>query len=309
MDPLADLLDGVRARTAAFCRAILDPPWALRIADGAALALATSLRGHAWIIPDDGQPVLMRTGDVCIIKGPHPYTVGDHPDTTPDITVHADNRLTTTDGTDVTEVLRLGPRTSGHSPDGAAIVASGTYQVSNDVTGRLLNALPDIVLVPAAEAQNPAMEFLARELGNDGPGQQVVLDRTLDIALVATLRAWFARPDAATPGWYRAHADPLAGSALRLIHDDPAHPWTIASLAAKTGCSRATLARRFATLVGEPPITYLTAWRMALAADLLRTSDLTIQAIAHQVGYANAFALSVAFKRIHGVSPTRYRAG
>ena len=65
----------------------------------------------------------MRTGDVAIIKGPHPYTVGDDPDTVPDITVHADNRLTTMDGVDVTEDLQLGPRTSGHSRDGSAIVA------------------------------------------------------------------------------------------------------------------------------------------------------------------------------------------
>lgn len=308
MDPLADLLNGVRARTAAFCQAILEPPWALRIADGAALALATTLRGHAWIVPDHGEPILMRTGDVAIIKGPHPYTVGDDPDTVPDITVHADNRLTTMDGVDVTEDLQLGPRTSGHTRDGSAIVASGTYQVSNDVTGRLLNALPDIMLVPEADAQNPVMAFLAHEVGSDGPGQQVVLDRLLDIALVATLRAWFARPEAAAPGWYRAHSDTLVGPALRLIHDNPAHPWTVAALAEKAGCSRAAFARRFTALIGEPPMAYLTSWRIALAADLLRTSDLTIEKIAHQVGYANAFALSVAFKRIRGVSPKRYRA-
>lgn len=308
MDPLADLLDGVRARTAAFCQAILDPPWALRIADGAALALATSLRGQAWIVPDHGQPVLMRTGDVAIIKGPAPYTVGDDPGTVPDLMVHADNRLTTMDAIDVTDSLQLGPRISGHSRDGSAMVASGTYQVSNDVTGRLLNALPDVVLVPKADAQNPVMALLAQEVGNDGPGQQVLLDRLLDVALVATLRAWFAQPDATTPGWYRAHSDTLVAPALRLMHDDPAYPWTVATLAAKVGCSRANFARRFTALVGEPPMTYLTGWRIALAADLLRT-NLTIESIAHQVGYSNGFALSVAFKRVRGLSPNQYRPG
>ena len=305
---MADLLVGVRARSAAFCRAILDPPWALRIADGAALALVTILRGHAWIVPNNAEPVLMQTGDVAIVKGPDHYTVGDHPSTVPDIVVHADNRLTTVDGCDVTDSLRLGPRTSGRSPDGSAIVASGTYQVSNDVTGRLLSALPDIVLIPHADTHRPVMTLLAEEVGGDGPAQQVVLDRLLDIALVATLRAWFARPDAEAPGWYRAHSDPQAGPALRLMHDDPARSWTIATLAAEVGCSRAALARRFTALVGEPPMTYLTGWRIALAADLLRTSSLTTETIAHRVGYANAFALSVAFKRVRGVSPTRYRA-
>lgn len=309
MDALADLLDGVRARSAAFCQAILEPPWSLRIADGAALALATTLRGHAWIVPDDGAPVLMRTGDVSIVKGPHPYTVGDHPDTPPEITVHAGNRLTTMDGVDITDELRLGPRTSGRTPDGSAIVASGTYQVSGDVSGRLLNALPDVVLVPEADVRGPVMDMLAQEVNRDGPGQQVILDRLLDLALIAALRAWFARPEAEAPGWYRAQGDPVVGQALRLMHDDPAHAWTVAALATRTGSSRAAFARRFAALVGEPPMTYLTGWRIALAADLLRGTDQTIESIARRVGYANAFALSVAFKRVRGVSPRRHRAG
>ncbi|MFB9721842.1 AraC family transcriptional regulator [Planobispora longispora] len=309
MDPLADLLDGVRARSAAFCRVILEPPWALRIADRAALALATTLRGHAWIVPDEGEPVLMRTGDVAIIKGPEPYTISDAPATAPQFVVHEGNRLTTVGDADITDDSRLGPRTSGPVPDGAAIVASGTYQVSGDVSERLLNALPEIVLVPRPSAQTPVMELLAQEVSGEGPGQQVVLDRLLDLALIATLRSWFARPEAQAPGWYRAQSDPLIGPALRLIHDDPARPWTVALLAVKVGASRAAFARRFASLVGEPPMAYLTGWRMALAADLLRSSEATVDSVARHVGYANAFALSVAFKRVRGVSPSRHRAG
>ena len=83
MDPLGDLLDGVRARTAAFCRAVLEPPWGLRIVDRAPLALATPLRGHAWVVPDRGDPTLLHTGDVAICQGPEPYTVADHRDTSP----------------------------------------------------------------------------------------------------------------------------------------------------------------------------------------------------------------------------------
>lgn len=306
MDALADLLDGVRARSAAFCRAVFEPPWALRIADGAMLAVATALRGHAWVVPDDAAAVLIRTGDVAIIKGPHQYTVGDHPDTPPSLMVHADNRLTTMDGVDVTSDLRLGTRTSGHG-DGSAMVASGTYQVIGDVGGRLLTALPPIVLVPYSEARSPVLDLLAVEVDRDEPGQQVVLDRLLDLTLIATLRAWFARQEEAAPGWYRAHSDPLVGRTLQLIHDDPAHPWTVADLASKAGASRAALARRFSALVGEPPMTYLTGWRITTAADLLRHTDATVDAIARKVGYANAFALSVAFKRVRGTTPHQHR--
>lgn len=309
MDPLSDLLHGVRARTAAFCRTIWDPPWALRIADEAALALVTALRGHVWIVPDGGDPVLIRTGDVAIAKGPRLYTIGDDPGTVPEIVVRPGNRLTDTDGADITDAFSLGPRTTGSSLVGSTIVASGTYQIDNDVTGRLLKALPDVVVVSSENSQNEIIDLLAQEVGTAGPGQQVVLDRLLDIALVATLRAWFARSDTETPGWYRAQDDELVGPALRAIHEDPARRWTVAALAERAGGSRSALARRFTALVGEPPLTYLTGWRMALAADLLQSSDLAIEAIAHRVGYANAFALSVAFTRTRGLAPSRYRAG
>jgi AraC-like DNA-binding protein len=307
MDALADLISGARANSAAFCRAILEPPWALRIADESPLALATVVRGHTWITPDDGPASFVDVGDVAIIKGPEHYTVGDHPATPPDIVVHPGNRLTTLDGTDVTDQLRLGPNTSGERPDGSAIVMSGTYRLSGDVGARLLDTLPKILVVPAGDIGEPLTELLAAEVSRDAPGQQLVLDRLLDLALIVTLRAWFARPEASPPGWYVALADPVAGPALRAIHDAPGHPWTVASLAAAGGVSRAAFARRFGELVGEPPMTYLTNWRIALAADLLRESDATLEAIARRVGYANAFAFSVAFKRVRGVSPSQHR--
>jgi AraC-like DNA-binding protein len=94
-----------------------------------------------------------------------------------------------------------------------------------------------------------------------------------------------------------------------MLHNNPAHPWTVAMLAAETGVSRAALARRFAELVGEPPMTYLASWRLALAADLLREPDATVGAVARQVGYGSSFALSTAFKRVRGISPQEHRVG
>lgn len=308
MDALTDLLSGARAHSAAFCRTILEPPWALRIADRAPLALATPIRGHCWIVPDEGPPVRLETEDTAIVKGPAAYTVGDDPATSPDVIVHPANRLTTLDGRDVTDELRLATRTAGFGPDGSTILVSGAYQVGGDVSQRLLDALPTILVIPAADARRPVLDLLSTELSSDEPGQQLVLDRLLDLALIATLRAWFDRPEAHAPGWYRALGDPVVGPALRLLHDDPAHSWTVARMAAKVGVSRAAFARRFTDLVGEPPMSYLTGWRIALAADLLVDTDATVESIAHRVGYANAFALSVAFKRLYGVSPSRHRA-
>jgi AraC-like DNA-binding protein len=141
----------------------------------------------------------------------------------------------------------------------------------------------------------------------DEPGQEAVLDRLLDLLLIATLRAWFAGPEAEAPSWYRAHSDPVVGRALRMLHHHPAHPWTVAGLAKETGVSRAALARRFTELVGEPPMSYLTEWRLARAADLLREPDATVGSVARQVGYGSPFALSTAFKRHRGVSPRVHR--
>lgn len=99
------------------------------------------------------------------------------------------------------------------------------------------------------------------------------------------------------------------GPALTAIHSDPARPWTVEKLAAVGGASRAAFARRFAEVVGQPPMTYLTEWRLDVAADLLRDGDATVASVARQVGYANPFALSVAFKRVRGVTPRQHRRG
>lgn len=131
--------------------------------------------------------------------------------------------------------------------------------------------------------------------------------RLLDLLVIAALRMGDARPEAEAPAWYRALADPVVGGVLRLLQDDPAHPWTIAALTAKAGVSGAALARRFTALVGEPPMTYLTGWRPALAADCLRGSEDTLDTVARRVGYGSAFALSTAFKRVYGVRPVEYR--
>ncbi|MFI0357350.1 helix-turn-helix transcriptional regulator [Actinomadura sp. 9N407] len=136
------------------------------------------------------------------------------------------------------------------------------------------------------------------------PGRQVVLDRLLDLLLVRVLRAWFARPEADPPVGYRALADPRIGHALRLLHQWPARPWTVAALAAEAGMSRAVFARRFTALVGRPPLGYLTEWRMALAADLLREPGAGVAAVARRVGYADGFAFSSAFKRVRGETPS-----
>ncbi|MGW6061615.1 AraC family transcriptional regulator [Streptomyces sp. NPDC055189] len=308
MDVLAGLLEGPRARGAFMIRACFDPPWSVRIADEAPLSVMIMVRGTAWIVPDSGEPQLIRPGDVAVARGPDHYTVADEQDTAPRAEILPGQRCVPLDGTPIGQYQDLGLRTWGESLDGRAEMLIGTYQAHGEITGRLLDALPPLLVLPTEVWDCPLTPLLADEIAKDEPGQDVVLDRLLDLLMIATLRAWFSRPEAEAPAWYRAMGDPVVGQAIRLLQDDPAHPWTIAGLAAKAGVSRAALARRFTELVGEPPMAYLTGWRLALAADLLRDSGQTIAAIARRVGYGSAFALSSAFKRVYGVSPQEHRS-
>ncbi|WP_182876220.1 AraC family transcriptional regulator [Microbispora sp. H10670] len=307
MDALADLLDGPRARGAFLLRATLSPPWSVRIRDEAPLCLVAMLRDQAWITPDGDRTVRVGPGDVAVVRGPGHYTVADDPATPPQVVIHPGQVCTTPDGRSLSAEMDLGTRGWGNDPDGSAVMLVGAYQARGAVTRRLLAALPTLLVLPGDSWDGSLVTLLGREIGRDEPGQEVVLDRLLDLLLIAVLRAWFSRPDARAPGWYRAHGDPVVGPALRMLHAEPARPWTVAELAGRAGVSRAALAQRFGRLVGEPPMAYLTGLRLALAADLLRETDATLEAVARQVGYGTAFALSTAFKREHGVSPQRYR--
>jgi AraC-like DNA-binding protein len=308
MDAVAGLLDGPRAREAFLLRASMDPPWALRIQDEAPLAIAAIVRGETWVVLDDGDAVCLQPGDVAIFRGPDHYTVADDPATPPQAIIHPGQRCTTIAGEELVEQWSLGVRTWGNSPDGVHVVLTGTYNLEGEVSQRLLRALPKLIVLHEDEWDCPVIPLLADEIVKDEPGQEAVLDRLLDLLLIAVLRAWFARPDADAPGWYRASSDPVVGHALRLMHHNPAHAWTIAALARETGTSRAALSRRFHELVGEPPMAFLTNWRIALAADLLLEPGATIGSVAEQVGYGSPFALSTAFKRLRGISPRQHRA-
>jgi AraC-like DNA-binding protein len=201
-----------------------------------------------------------------------------------------------------------GVRTWGNDPNGSTLMLVGAYESPGDISDRLLRALPPILSLSNDTWDSPLVELLCDEMAKDAPGQAAVLDRLIDLLLIAILRAWFTRPEAETPAWYRAQSDPVVSGALQAMHRDPAHPWTLAKLAAEIGVSRAALARRFHDVVGESPMKFLTTWRLALAADLLCEPEATVGTVAEKVGYSTPFALSTAFKRVRGISPQEHRA-
>jgi AraC-like DNA-binding protein len=307
VDVVAGLLDGPRARRAFLLRCTMEPPWALRVQDEAPLSLVAMLRGSAWFVPDAGEPVMVGAGDVALVRGPGHYRFCDDPGTPTQAVIHPDQRCTTPDGEELTPMRSFGVRRWGNAPDGSTQLLTGTYNVEGDVSRRLLDALPPRLVLRADEWETPLLGLLAGEMLREDVGQDAVLDRLLDLLLVGAVRAHFRRIASDAPGWFRATSDPAVGRAVRLMQDDPAQAWTLESLARAVNVSRASLARRFRELVGQPPMEFLTEWRLTLAADLLLDPAETIGSVAKKVGYGSPYALSAAFKRVRGISPRRHR--
>jgi AraC-like DNA-binding protein len=197
----------------------------------------------------------------------------------------------------------------GHSDEAdATVFLCGAYRFAGDVGRGLLEALPPMLHLPPVDHDplHDVIALLSRELATPAPGQQTVLDRLLDVVLVHALRASF-RQSARAPRWYRAAADPRLGVALRAMHADAAHRWTVPELASLSGLSRAAFARSFHDALGQAPMQYLAEWRMTLARDHLRTGELTLAQIADRTGYTSPYAFAAAFRRHHGVPPGRWR--
>ena len=310
MDTLSTVMDGHRARGASLLRCEMRAPWALRIEDEAALGLVVMVSGSAQLVPAHGSPTRLAEGDLALVKGTHPWVFADDVATEPTVVIEPGNVCRSLTGEHLALSLGLGTRTWGNAGGAPADTTflTASWELASQVTGRLLDALPDVAVIPADEADPTLSGLLAREVQRDLPGQDVVLDRLVDLVLIGGVRQWFSRAEGSAPSWWRAGSDPLVRRALALLHDRPGHPWTLDALAAQVHVSRATLSRRFTELVGQSPMAYLTAWRLARAADLLRAGGLSVEQVAHEVGYANAFAFSAAFKREHGRSPRAFRS-
>lgn len=309
MDNLGGLLDAPRARGAFALRTVMSAPWCLRVLAESPVTLIAMVEGEAWIVPDEGDAIRIGPGDIAVTRAPAHYNVADSPNTAPTVVIHPGQRCCDVEGRSLLEEMTHGVRTWGNDPEGSTVMLVGAYENLSDISDRLLRALPPVLSVSHADWESPLVPLLCDEVVKDEPGQAAVLDRLLDLLLTAVLKAWFGQRDANSPDWWRLQADRIVEHALRLMHDRPAHHWTLDTLAAESGASRASLARRFHDLVGEPPMTFLKNWRMAMAADLLCQPDETVSSVAEKVGYSTAFAFSAAFKRVRGISPQEHRAG
>jgi AraC-like DNA-binding protein len=152
-----------------------------------------------------------------------------------------------------------------------------------------------------------SVRYLVAESGSDRPGRTVLLSKMAEALFVETLRRYMEELPPGQTGWLAGARDPVVGGTLALLHRRPAHPWSMAELAAEVGASRTVVAERFAKFLGESPLSYLARWRLQLAAKLLGTTRRTIVQVAAEVGYESEAAFNRAFKREFSVPPARYR--
>ncbi|CUU59092.1 AraC-type DNA-binding protein [Parafrankia irregularis] len=305
MDVLSDLIDTARVRGAVLGSVRARHPWGLDLAAEEDAAFHAVAAGSCWLRVPGTEPVQLMPGDVVLLTRGGRHAISSTPSaaTTPYDSAAARREAA------ATGELVLG----GDGPTTRFLCAS--YSYDRALHHPLLAGLPQVLHLPAAEAPlstgvAASLRLMDTEIGSRDPGARAVVARMIDILFVQVLRGWLASDGGHTEpaiGWGAALRDRHIGAALALLHEEPARAWTAAELADAVHISRATLNRRFAELVGEAPMAYLTRWRMELAARQLRDGETSVAAAAHAVGYRSEFAFSRAFTRHHGTAPSRYR--
>ncbi|MFC4127490.1 AraC family transcriptional regulator [Nocardia rhizosphaerae] len=312
MDLLSSLLSGIRADGSVVAHAVLSAPWTIHFADRAPLIMVSVVRGGGTLVLADGSRTRLGVGDTALVQAKEPFQLSDAASASerppieyelscfaPDTIVDTELRCTTP------EYVACG--TEGDAAEETSLIV-GVYRASGHRHERLLRALPAVMVVGSDSDVCEWLAKIAADAVRFSAGSQALMDRLIDWSLVCTLRDWLAREQHCAPAWYRGMIDPVVGPALEAIHAKPFERWTVASLAAEAAVSRALFAKRFTEVMGQPPLAYLTEWRMAEAEELLADPARSVAQVATTVGYSDAFGFSAAFKRSRGASPTEFRA-
>ncbi|MFF3691382.1 AraC family transcriptional regulator [Streptomyces sp. NPDC002187] len=307
-DPLSDVLASLNVRAGSLSGLEAWGSWALRFAVHEHIKIGAVLDGSCWLGADGAAPVRLEAGDCFLLAVRESFTVSGDLDTpyrsAEEIYQASDSRI-----------VRLG-QTRGTADQERTLIVGGSVDFLDATVALLLGGLPPMVAIRAGTAQakaiQPLLAVFLDEVSAARPGSSVMSERLTEILFIQALRAVVAGADTpdgtALPGWLGALGDPRIGRALLLMHQQAGRPWTVATLGAQVGMSRASFAARFKELVGLPPLDYLQRWRILAAGRELRRSERTVASVAAAWGYSSESAFSTAFKRITGLSPAPYRS-
>jgi AraC-like DNA-binding protein len=296
-DPIRDVLALARPRTVAPVPLHAAAPWGVRFSPFPHIKLGVVVEGECWLCVDGLEPLLLDKGDFYLLGNPPPYGLGSSVEA-------ARNR--TSDGP-----LREAVSATGSTipQDFTTYMCSVDFEFQDSDASALFSSLPPATLVKAGDAGERLLwniaTLLVHEIEMHEVGRSLVLEHLAQILLVQMLRS-HAGSSHEPLGWLASVADDGIGAALRAIHAEPGHRWTLEELARIAMMSRSAFAASFRSRVGRPPLDYLIEWRMQLARAALRTED-SLTAIAATIGYQSESAFSTAFRRVVGTSPREFR--
>lgn len=299
-DVLSEVLTLIRLRGELVYTAFLGEPWGLRFQPGPAHFHFIET-GGAWVTPAGEKPTRIGEGDLVLLPQGKGHVITDV------LGSPAENIASVAaDHFDRDElVLRHG----GAGP--LSQLVGGFFSFEGSTLPAVMSALPPLIHIPRGDAGAPPWlaaisRFLLAEAQQPNPGSSLMISRLIDLLVIRTLRSW-AASEANRTGWLGGLGEERIGRALSAMHADPFRRWTVQSLAEIAGMSRSIFAERFAAAVGEPPLRYLSRWRLTIAADLLRSGGLKVTEAAYQSGYASDAAFSRAFKAHFGYAPSEAR--
>lgn len=295
-DVLSDVLNHLNLRSVRCTRLEASGPWSLRFSLRTTLKFVAVMKGEAWLIPDGQNPVHLCEGDTFFLANAAGYVVASDPTLTPRDGLKAfdwDTGETACFGGDDT------------------IMLGGGFDVRGAPIDFLLKAMPTAIQISAqdyaAKALRLSLSLLNSELENPNIGSDAASKSLADLMLVHALRTYALGNGSRSPAWLNGLADPQIRRALELMHGNPEHAWKVDDLARAVGMSRSSFARTFAVKVGQPPLGYLTQWRLERACAALRKGVEPMSDIAQASNYGSESAFGLAFKRQFGISPGRYR--
>lgn len=314
MDALSEALSAVRMTGAIFFSAECTAPWGFTVppfervshvlAPGTERLVSYNLvTDGSAVVRLEGEPAVeIAAGDIVVVPHGDAHTVTNG---SPSKLVDSGASLGRFLSGDLM-TMRLG----GGGP--LTRFVCGYFGCDRRADKLFLAGLPKVIKInirgdAAGKWLETSIRHLVAEAGSGRPGGSILLSKMAEALFVETLRRYMAQLPPEQTGWLAGARDSVVGAALAALHGNPSRPWSLADLAAEVGASRSVLAERFAHFLREPPMSYLSRWRLQLAARLLQESRKTVLRVAADVGYESEAAFNRAFKREFGLPPAQYR--
>ncbi len=313
MDVLSEVLRVVKLQGALFFNAEFSAPWCLSSSPASGKSILAPrgghlilyhflTEGHAYARLPGGSRQELKAGDIVIFPHGHTHLIGNGSPERPvdSFETFAGNL------TQGLKVARFG--------GGGEITrfVCGFLTCEPRLSEILLNGLPAMLKVPVAN--EPSGQWLEHSIrfsvgaeNGSNPGSELVVAKLAELLFVETLRRYVNTLPADEIGWLAGTRDPSIGKALAMLHQKPAHSWTVSNLARDVGISRTRLADRFRHFLGEPPMAYLAQWRLRLAAETLQSTEQSIAEVAASVGYESEAGFNRAFRRAYDCPPAQFR--